>query len=323
MTTRATVPWVSVSDQILHLLFVLLAACVAGSAAAAAPIALDIPPSNLSSSPEPLKALLFQPADPGPHPAVVMLHGCGGAYTRSGALNERHLMWGEFLADHGYAALLLDSFSSRGIKEICTIRNGERSLRELNRVGDAYAALAYLQQRSDIRPDQVALLGWSHGGGVTLDAINRHPKPAASFRVAVSFYPGCTTRNSHAERFHPYAPLLVLIGEADDWTPAAPCQALVASVAARQEPMQIVTFPDTYHDFDNPGRKSKLVRKDVPNGVRPGEGVTMAPNPAAREAAKARVLEYFAEHLTPPAAGRERRPARPLAPERPGSGNGE
>jgi dienelactone hydrolase len=91
--------------------------------------------------------------------------------------------------------------------------------------------------------------------------------------------------------------LLVLIGEADDWTPAAPCKALAASVAARGEPMQIVTYPDTYHDFDNPALKAKHLREDVPNGVSPGAGVTTAPNPEAREDAKRRAVLFLAEQL--------------------------
>jgi dienelactone hydrolase len=68
-------------------------------------------------------------------------------------------------------------------------------------------------------------------------------------------------------------------------------------VAARHEPMQIITFADTFHDFDNPALKTKRVRTDVPNGVNPGSGVTVAPNPEAREAAKGHVLRFFSEHL--------------------------
>jgi dienelactone hydrolase len=90
---------------------------------------------------------------------------------------------------------------------------------------------------------------------------------------------------------------LLLIGEADDWTPAAPCQALASVVTARGEPMQIFTYPDTYHDFDNPALTTKRLRTDVPNGVNPGAGVTIAPNPVAREDAKERVTAFFAEHL--------------------------
>ena len=72
-----------------------------------------IPPAGRSNSPAPLVGFLFRPAVAGPNPAVIMLHGCGGAYARNGGLNARHRMWGEFLAENGYVALMLDSFTSR------------------------------------------------------------------------------------------------------------------------------------------------------------------------------------------------------------------
>jgi dienelactone hydrolase len=130
---------------------------------------------------------------------------------------------------------------------------------------------------------------------VTLATISQKPQEGGGFSAAVSFYPGCTARNRQAASFHPYAPLLVLMGESDDWTPAAPCQALTDTVAARGEPMRIVLYTDSYHDFDNPALKTRRVRKDVPNGVHPGEGVTVAPNAQAREDAKRRVLAFFGD----------------------------
>lgn len=260
-----------------------------------------VPTAGLSSALQPLVAMVFHPQGEGRHPAVVMLHGCGGAFGKDGQLNARHQMWGEYLAAQGYVALMLDSFSARGYRQICTTRFNERTLKEADRRGDAYAALDYLRQQPKVDPARVALLGWSHGGGVALDTISHPPEKhlaaAGGFRAAVSFYPGCTARSKSADTFHPYAPLLLLIGESDDWTPAAPCKALAASVAARGEPMQIVTYPDTYHDFDNPALTTKRVRADVPNGVTPGAGVTVAPNPAAREDAKLRVQAFLSEHL--------------------------
>lgn len=281
-------------------LFTTLACCLALCAghALAAPLAVQVPTAGISSAPAPLSAFVFSPstgAGTGKHPAVVMVHGCGGAYGRDGQLNPRHTMWGEYLAAQGYVALMLDSFGARGLKEICTTKFSERTLKESDRVGDAYAALAYLRQRPDVDGQHIAMLGWSHGAGVTLEAIT-HPSANAGFSAAVAFYPGCTSRNKRSEHFHPYAPLLLLIGEADDWTPAEPCKALAATVAARGEAMQIVTYPDTYHDFDNPALTAKRLRKDVPNGVNPGAGVTTAPNPQAREDAKQRVVHFLAEH---------------------------
>ncbi len=280
----------------LIFLLSLHALCVS-SANAAAPIPVSIPTAGISSSPEAVVAYLYKPEGSGPHPAVVMMHGCAGAYDSKGVLGARHRAWGEFLASRGFAALMLDSFRSRGIGSLCTVKFSERTLKESDRVGDAYAALAWLRQQKDTDANRIALLGWSHGGGVALDAISRKPEGSEGFKAAVSFYPGCTARNKRADKFHPYAPVLVLMGAADDWTPAAPCKALTESVAARGEPMNIVLYPDSYHDFDNPGIKAKRVRKDVPNGVNPGEGVTVAPNPEAREDAKRRVIRFLGEHF--------------------------
>lgn len=262
-------------------------------------VPVSVPVAAGSAPPQSLNAWLFEPRTKPPWPAVVMVHGCGGAFAKDGALGARHRMWGEHLAAHGYAALMVDSFGARGIAQICTTQFSARTLTSADRVNDAYAALAYLRQRADIQSQRIALLGWSHGGGVALDAMTRTRVSSDRFAVGVSFYPGCTSRNARAARFHPYAPVLLLIGEADDWTPAAPCKALAATVAARGEPLQIVTYPDTYHDFDNPALKTKRVRTDVPNGVRPGAGVTVAPNPQAREDAKQRVLDFLRQHLGP------------------------
>ena len=272
-----------------------LLAC--GLAAAAGPERVEVPPPP--SSPAPLVGHLFRPAGAGPHPAVVMMHGCGGAYTRDGALSSRHAFWGEQLAARGYVALMLDSFTSRGLREICTIRIGSRPIRESDRVADANAALAFLRNLPGVRSDRIGLIGWSHGGGTVLTTMARAQPDEGGFRAAVAMYPGCGARAKNADRFHPYAPVLLIIGEADDWTPAAPCRELVAAVAARGEPMSIVTYPDTYHGFDTPSLTAARVRTEVPNGVNPGRGVTVAPNPEAREDALRRVGEFFGRALAP------------------------
>jgi dienelactone hydrolase len=287
--------WMILRKGVARLICASLLALVMVSVAAATPERVLIPPDSLSLSRAPLPGFLFTPAGAGAHPAVVMMHGCGGAYSRNGSLNPRHLMWGEFLASQGYLGLILDSFTPRGINEICTQKYGERALKEADRVGDAYAALAWLRGRSDVDAARIGILGWSHGGGSVLATITEPPASGPGFAAAVSFYPGCTRSARAPQKFRPYAPLLVLIGEADDWTPAAPCMALAAAVAARGDSMQIVTYANTYHDFDNPGITGKRVRKDVPNGVHPGNGVTTAPNPEAREDARKRVAIFLRE----------------------------
>ena len=60
-----------------------------------------------------LKGYLFQPATPGPWPAVVMMHGRAGPYSAAAkgvydatTLSLRHKQWGRFWAERGYLALL-------------------------------------------------------------------------------------------------------------------------------------------------------------------------------------------------------------------------
>jgi dienelactone hydrolase len=133
----------------------------------------------------------------------------------------------------------------------------------------------------------MALLGWSHGGSAVLSATQQqHPEVLAqSVRpgVAIAFYPGCSA--AARANYQPNAPLILMLGEKDDWTAPGPCIALGRTVGA-----EVNVFADSYHDFDNPVGVVK-VRKDVPNGVNPGQGVHVGPNPAAREKAYARVLE--------------------------------
>ncbi|GAA5179052.1 hypothetical protein GCM10025771_20000 [Niveibacterium umoris] len=271
-----------------------LLAPAGASLAAMQPKEVSIPAGGNAPA---LRAFLFEPTGAGAHPAVLMLHGCGGAYARNGELNARHQMWGEALAARGYVALMLDSFSTRGLREICTQKFAERSIHQADRVDDAVRALRWLHAQPGIGGHDVGLIGWSNGGGTVLDTITAPLPGDTGFTAAASFYPGCTPRLEHAHSFHPTAPTLLLIGEADDWTPAAPCVELASLLKARGEPLDLVTYPDTFHDFDNPALKAPHVRSEVPNGVHPGKGVTVAPNPAAREDAMKRVFDFFAMHL--------------------------
>lgn len=284
----------SASRMLCALVFLFGLVAVAGASSVQERVA--IPAEGASSSPAPLVGWLNKPAGSGPFQAIVLMHGCGGAYGRDGGLGPRHKMWSEFLAASGYMALMLDSFTSRGIKELCTVKFSDRTIREADRIGDAHAALAFLRGRSDVLGG-VAILGWSHGGGTVLSTITSSKRPVPGFNAAIAFYPGCTARSKAPEKFRPYAPLLLLIGESDDWTPAAPCKSLAAAVAARGEPMRIVTYPDSYHDFDNPGITTTRVRTEVPNGVNPGKGVTVGPNPIAREDSKKEVLRFLVQNL--------------------------
>ena len=226
-------------------------------------------------------------------PALVLLHGCGGPYGRAGQLAQRMRDYAALLNEQGANALVLDSLTPRGEKEICTQKVGTRRVTQANRRLDALAALGWLARRGGVDAQRLGLLGWSNGGSTVLAAINtRHPAVAtanAKAAFAVAFYPGCEAELKRG--FESHTPLLMLVGEADDWTPAAPCHEL-ARVAEGASPA-IEAYAGAYHGFDS--LAPLRLRKDVPNGVKPGQGVHVGGDAAAREASTQRLLQFLAQ----------------------------
>ena len=63
---------------------------------------------------------------------------------------------------------------------------------------------------------------------------------------------------SEQGNWHTSTPLLILIGAADDWTPAAPCERLAAAADKAGEPVTYQAYPRAYHDFDHPQLKLRF-----------------------------------------------------------------
>ena len=279
------------------MLFAFTAAAIALSAAAAAPQQVSFHSLDGTA----LKAWVFQPAEQPPRGTVVALHGCGGLYAsrgpRKGQLNARHQAMADWLVGLGYAAVFPDSLTPRGESELCTQKIGSRKINQTERRADALAALSWVATQPWAQPGpqptpqpmRIPLLGWSHGGSAVLSATDaaRADVRAQAVRpaVAIAFYPGCSAALKSG--YQPSAPLVLMLGEKDDWTPPGPCIELGKAVGAEAN-----VYPDSYHDFDNPVGELRL-RTDVPNGIRPGQGVHAGPNPATREQAYARLREVL------------------------------
>jgi dienelactone hydrolase len=273
-----------------------LAMAPAAQATGAAGARVDVPSLDLSGG-EPVRMPAFwflakAAADGSPRPALVLLHGCGGPYARSGQrLSERMREYSAWLNEQGVSVLVTDSFTPRGERELCTQRLGNRRVTQTNRRRDALGALQWLAAQPGVDPRRVGLLGWSHGGSTVLAATNlNHPevrnapvKPS----LAAAFYPGCSTELRAG--YQAAAPLLLQIGEDDDWTPPEPCRQLAAQ--ATGAPVTFHAYPGAVHGFD--GTAPVTVRRDVPNGVRPGQGVRVGGQREARELSRERLATFL------------------------------
>ncbi|HRK38388.1 MAG TPA: dienelactone hydrolase family protein [Burkholderiaceae bacterium] len=232
-------------------------------------------------------------------PAVLMLHGCGGMLDKQGGLSVRMREYAQMLNAQGWHALALDSLMPRGEQSICTQRTGTRQVTMTERREDAWAALRWLAAHPDVDAARVAVLGWSNGGSAVLAATNAQREVVRRWRDSadtppppklwVAFYPGCVTELRRG--YTPVAPVAMMLGLSDDWTPAQPC----LDLAAKSPDVVVHSWEQAYHGFD--GTSPLRLRTDVPNGAHPGQGVHVGGHAQAREESRRLLLVHLARAL--------------------------
>ena len=246
---------------------------------------------------------LMKPEGAGPFPAVVMLHDCSGLGPRSSGAPRR---WARELVNRGYAVAIPDSFSTRGQPgDVCTEPN-RNDVGPFRRVEDAYLALDHLRAQPYVDPRRIGVMGGSHGGASTLAAIailERDAAPLAKakregFAAAIALYPGCSIGNpSFTTRYRAAAPLLILAGELDDWTPAAKCVQLAAAAGRTGgAAVTIKVYPGAHHSFDS-ASPIRYVERRVNSNAPGGRGATTGGNAQAWSDSIAQATAFFERHV--------------------------
>jgi dienelactone hydrolase len=183
---------------------------------------------------------------------------------------------------------------------MCSIAGFDLSLYRV-RPKDAYGALAYLQEQNFVRPDRVGAIGWSQGGGVVLLSLGEpglgRPANVArpDFRAAIAFYPGSCRNDRLPAGWTTRIPLLVMMGDADVWTPAAPCQDAMSAAVGRGAKVEMQVYPGAYHGFD----ASNVPKQELPDyRTRAGVVPIIGTDPSARADALQQVPAFLARYLT-------------------------
>ncbi len=212
-----------------------------------------------------LAAQFFRPANAAaPVPAVAMFHGCGGPGQNTARMAG-------LLASWGYAALVVDSFSARGLKDVCG-RNWPTPAAAEARAADIDAALAWLERQPGIDPRRLAYMGYSYGGGVAmLRALSGKPEDSAAsaVRAVVLVYPDCALADALGPRLAVRQPILLAMGALDDWTPVSQCRAVMERVVRGGDLVETKIYDGAHHSFDALGLPVRYL-SGVGNRSKPG-----------------------------------------------------
>jgi dienelactone hydrolase len=238
-----------------------------------------------------LAAQLFRPAGTGAVPAVAIFHGCGGPGQNTARMAGLLMSW-------GYVALVVDSFSARGMKDVCG-KNWPTQADAETRAHDIDAALAWLGKQSFVDPRRLVFMGYSYGGGVAmLRALSprlddRSPAPA---RAAILLYPDCALADALGPKLAVRQPTLFAMGALDDWTPVSQCQAVIDRVVQGRDLVEKRIYDGAHHSFDALGLPVRYL-SGVGNRSKPGGccGAHYGANEAAWKAFVADVKAFLAK----------------------------
>lgn len=173
---------------------------------------------------------------------VILSHGSGGP-------SSLHARMADWLTGQGLAVFRLDHFGPRGVSS--TARD-QLKVTAQGMLADAIVARDLLATHPDLDASRIGHMGWSKGGIVALSgAVERfaaYAGAAEPLAFSVAFYPFC---NFSFPEDKLATPLLVLIGDADTWTPAVPCKLLVENWRGAGAPAEIEVYPGARHGFDS------------------------------------------------------------------------
>lgn len=183
---------------------------------------------------------------PGPWPGVVILDGLGGPKDR------RERRYGRTLSEHGYASLVIDSFTTRNVGAHGDVVRAIR-VSEAMMLSDAFTGLRYLAGRPDVDPERIGVIGFSYGGMITVlaayEQLARTFMPDGTrFRTHVSYY-GCSVPRLD-DPATTGAPVTHLLGEWDRNVSIERVGKIADDLRRGGSESEMRVFDGIYHQWD-------------------------------------------------------------------------
>jgi dienelactone hydrolase len=190
-------------------------------------------------------------------PAVVLIHGSGGVGANVDG-------WAQALNALGIAALILDTFTGRGLSQTIT---DQSQLSSFSVIVDAYKALELLSCHLRIDRTRIAVMGFSKGGFASLySSMKRFQRlwcaPGIEFAAYISFYTRCDALLLDDEIVSD-RPIRIFHGSADDYVPVEPTRRYVERLQRAGKDAELTVYEGARHAFDNPLYPSVLSLPDA------------------------------------------------------------
>lgn len=194
-------------------------------------------------------ASLHLPVDEAaPFPCMVILT------SSAGVQRHREHYYAQALNEAGIAALIVDSFTGRGVRRTVA----DQSLVSAAQMeGDAFAALEFLRSDTRIDASRIGVMGVSKGGVATLNtAIAVRQRWRAGFThlfdLHVAICPGATAQHRDAATHG--RPMYFMLAGRDDYTPAPLAVEYAERMrAAGNRRIKVKIYSSAHHGWESVG----------------------------------------------------------------------
>jgi carboxymethylenebutenolidase len=210
---------------------------------ATASFAADGKPVSYKSGDETVNAILYTPQGKGPFPALVVIHEWWG-------LNDWVKDEAAKLADQGYVALAIDLYRGKVATTPDEAHQIMRGVPEDRANRDLLAATAFLGSQKNVDSKRIGSIGWCMGGGYSLDLAIGDPK----LKAAVINYGHLASDDATLKKIN--APILGIFGGQDKGITPADVSKFETQMKALGKTVDIHSFPDAGHAFENPNNKT-------------------------------------------------------------------
>jgi dienelactone hydrolase len=191
-------------------------------------------------------------------PAVIVSHGSEGVSSLY------YDVWAKAFLPAGYAVFIVDSQKPRGVQR--NLGDLQLTWNTMANISDGLHALKLLATHPDIDSNRIFHIGFSRGAAASYASawpIYQRPILPDGVRYAgnIAVYPGCNNRYHEELTATNSSPILMLLGEKDDMTPAKPCVEYAEQLAKGGHRVSYKVYPGAYHVFDRIDQKWRTVKE--------------------------------------------------------------